>query len=143
MSVSIEKYASGVMHVLCSDGTNTFLLYIAPDGDVTYRWNFEDKVLPMQPHTAAQLGRLLCDAAAKPDSVQPESEVVEPVAIQQLRQLMTVTHHTKVIDVDICERLVSARLMTCGVGGYDSLTEAGIEVCWALGLLDGEEGEDA
>jgi len=67
---------------------------------------------------------------------------VEPVAIRQLRQLRVVTHHDDVISREVCERLLFCDLLEECAGDYCCLNKRGVELCWALGLLDGEEGED-
>ena len=72
-----------------------------------------------------------------------EAERREPVAIRQLRQLLRVTHNEDLICEDTWKRLLHEEFVTTCMGNYSCLSKAGVELCWALGLLDGEEGEDA
>jgi len=67
-------------------------------------------------------------------------EAVEPVAIRQLRQLLTVTDYDDLISQEMCERLLHCDLIERCMGDHCCLNKRGVELCWALGLLDGEEG---
>lgn len=72
-----------------------------------------------------------------------EAERREPVAIRQLRQLRRVTHHHDLISWEVCERLLHGGFVETSMGDYSCLTKAGVELCWALGLLDEKENTDA
>ena len=67
---------------------------------------------------------------------------VGPVAIRQLRQLRRVTHHDDLISWEVCERLLHGGFVETSMGDYSCLTKAGVELCWALGLLDEKENQD-
>ena len=69
-----------------------------------------------------------------------EAERREPVAIRQLRQLLRVTHHDDLISQEMCERLLHCDLIERCMGDHCCLNKRGVELCWALGLLDGEAG---
>ena len=84
-----------------------------------------------------------CEAKHLANTVRRSVQTdVEPVAIRQLRQLTTLTYYANLIDAGACSRLAEGGFAQ-RVADHFNLTEAGVELCWALGLLDGEEGEDA
>jgi len=95
----------------------------------------------MRPETVAELAGMLRRARKKPDMeiVPAELECVEPMAIRQLRQLLRVTHNEDLICEDTWKRLLHEEFVTTCMGNYSCLSKAGVELCWALGLLDGEQ----
>ena len=145
MSVEIDEYDSDRPWVEWRDGTDVFLLVIEKNGAASYRWRHGTEFRSMQPETVAELAGMLSRATKKPDMeiVPAESECVEPVAIGQLRQLRRVTHHHDLISWEVCERLLHGGFVETSMGDYSCLTKAGVELCWALGLLDEKENADA
>jgi len=139
MSVLFDERTDGVMGVSFGTGLASTMFEIAVTGEVGCALPHQSATEPMEAEDVARFGRLLLDAAAK-QGVKFES--VEPVAIRQLRQLLTVTHFEDLICEDTWKRLLHEELVTTCMGNYSCLTKAGVELCWALGLLDEQESED-
>jgi len=84
-----------------------------------------------------------CEAKHLANTVRRSVQTdVEPVAIRQLRQLMRVTHNEDLICEDTWKRLLHEEFVTTCMGNYSCLSKAGVELCWALGLLDEQENKD-
>ena len=139
MSVLFNERSDGMVEVVFSNGLSLMRLEIDRTGIVAYAMEHQQTTQMIEKEDVARFGRLLLNAAEKQGV---KSEGSEPAAIQQLRQLMRLTYYANLIDAEACSRLAE-----CGfaqrVDDHFTLTGAGVELCWALGLLDGKEGEDA
>ena len=137
MSVLFNERSDGMVEVVFSNGLSLMRLEIDRTGIVAYAMEHQQTTQMIEKEDVARFGRLLLNAAEKQGV---KSEGSEPAAIQQLRQLMRVTHNEDLICEDTWKRLLHEEFVTTCMGNYSCLSKAGVEVCWALGLLDGEEG---
>ena len=139
MSVLFNERSDGMVEVVFSNGLSLMRLEIDRTGIVAYAMEHQQTTQMIEKEDVARFGRLLLNAAEKQGV---KSESIEPVAIRQLRQLRRATWDGDLLSEDVCKRLLhSGFAMTC-IGNHYCLTKAGVELCWALGLLDEQESED-